>query len=93
MGQGMTSDNELITFTEVKNRGWSERLIASIVGDPDELKRNPNYKITRAGLRLSSMRWLEFWPQKREKNSADTRQGMRSAPPAPQRPQQQNKRT
>jgi hypothetical protein len=40
----MSQDKELLTPSELKGRGWNGRLIALLLGEPDERKRNPYYK-------------------------------------------------
>lgn len=35
---------DFFNLTEVKARGWSQKLIDDILGDPDKLKRNPVYR-------------------------------------------------
>lgn len=35
---------ELLTKTELKQRKWNDRLIESLLGEPDEEKRNPHYR-------------------------------------------------
>jgi hypothetical protein len=32
---------ELMNVTEVRSRGWSRHLIDTLLGEPDEVRRNP----------------------------------------------------
>jgi hypothetical protein len=40
----VNTKNELLTKTQVKARGWTEKLIASLLGQPDQTKTNPHYR-------------------------------------------------
>jgi hypothetical protein len=40
----MPTSVEHITFSALKSRGWNERLVALLLGQPDKTAKNPHYK-------------------------------------------------
>jgi hypothetical protein len=52
-------DLEKLSGADIKRRGWTDAMIAQLLGDPDERQPNPHYPDTGAPMRLYLRRRVE----------------------------------
>jgi hypothetical protein len=72
-----SAEAELLTRSQLKQRGWTEGLIANFLGQPDALKPNPRYR-SAAPMRLYALARVEAIEMEPAFGAARVRAGLRS---------------